>query len=91
VPTKTQATRGISRIDQETTRTHGFFARVGYERSKDGRWRPKATRYFGDASHNGKKGALKAAEAWVKKMGREAKAGSNGKRATAKKAARKRA
>jgi hypothetical protein len=88
VPTKAQATRGISRIDQESTRTHGYFARVGYERSKDGRWRPKATRYFGDATHNGKKGALKAAEAWIKKAGKTG--GAAAKKTGVKKAARRR-
>ena len=56
---------GISRIDQESTRTHGFFARFGYARDKSGTWRPKHRAFFGDASHGSKKKALAAAEAWL--------------------------
>jgi hypothetical protein len=58
-------TPGISRIDQEATRTHGYFVRVGYKRTPEG-WRPKATGYFGDASYGGKKNAFKAALVWKK-------------------------
>ena len=43
-------TPGISRIDQPTTRTHGYFVRVGYRKTTKG-WRPKASAFFGDASH----------------------------------------
>lgn len=60
------ATAGISRIDQTSTRTHGFFVRVGYHRTKDGAWRPKHRAFFGDASHGGKAKALKAATRWLK-------------------------
>jgi hypothetical protein len=60
------ATAGISRIDQASTRTHGFFVRVGYHRTKDGAWRPKHRAFFGDASHGGKAKALKAATRWLK-------------------------
>jgi hypothetical protein len=59
-------TPGISRIDQPSTRTHGYFVRVGYHRTKEGAWRPKHRAFFGDASHNGKPKALKAAEKWLK-------------------------
>lgn len=31
---------GISRIDQASTHTHGYFVRVGYQRTKDGRVAP---------------------------------------------------
>lgn len=62
---------GISRIDQESTRTHGFFVRFGYHRTRDGAWRPKHRRFFGDAGHGGKAKALKAAEKWLKSVGRK--------------------
>lgn len=57
---------GISRIDQESTRTHGYFVRVGYHRTKEGAWRPKHRSFFGDASHGGKDKAFKAAVKWLK-------------------------
>ncbi|NUO63823.1 MAG: hypothetical protein HOQ11_07030 [Gemmatimonadaceae bacterium] len=57
---------GISRIDQESRRTHGYFVRVGYKMT-DGGSRPSASAYFGDASHGGRKKAWEAAEAWLKK------------------------
>lgn len=57
---------GVSRIDQESTRTHGYFVRVGYHRTRDGAWRPKHRAFFGDASHGGKAKALKAAVKWLK-------------------------
>lgn len=56
---------GISRIDQQTSRTHGYFVRVGYRKTTKG-WRPKASAFFGDASHGGKSSALKAAEKWLR-------------------------
>ena len=31
-----QPSPGISRIDQESTRTHGYFVRLGYSRTTDG-------------------------------------------------------
>ncbi len=66
---------GISGIDQETSGTHGFFVRVGYRKTTKG-WRPKASAFFGDASHGGKSSALRAAEKWLKqnKTGTRAKA-----------------
>jgi hypothetical protein len=60
-------TRGISRIDQAATRTHGFVVRVDYQRTDSG-WRPKHTAFFGDSSHGGGPKALKAAEAWLKEV-----------------------
>jgi hypothetical protein len=65
------ATAGISRIDQVSTRTHGFFVRVGYHRTKDGAWRPKHRAFFGDASHGGKAKALKAASKWLKTVSKK--------------------
>lgn len=57
---------GVSRIDQESTRTHGYFVRVGYHRTKEGAWRPKHRAFFGDASHGGKEKSFKAAVKWLK-------------------------
>jgi hypothetical protein len=65
------STAGISRIDQSSTRTHGFFVRVGYHRTKDGAWRPKHRAFFGDASHGGKAKALKAATRWLKNVSKK--------------------
>ena len=78
---------GISRIDQESTRTHGFFARFGYARDKSSTWRPKHRAFFGDASHGSKKKALAAAETWLTKIERAEKRG--GAKPAAKKAAKK--
>src|SRR5258706_14824160 len=60
--------RGISRIDQESTRTHGWFVRVGYYETKQGSYRARHTKFFGDVSNGGKNKALKAAEAFVAKV-----------------------
>lgn len=60
---------GISRIDQETSRTHGFFVRVGYRKTTRG-WRPKESAFFGDKSHSGRRKALEAAEKWLRKTKR---------------------
>jgi hypothetical protein len=57
---------GISRIDQPSRRTHGYFVRVGYRMTSNGS-RPSASAYFGDASHGSRKKAWQAAEAWLKK------------------------
>ncbi|HKO14663.1 MAG TPA: hypothetical protein VJU87_00390 [Gemmatimonadaceae bacterium] len=72
---RTAATRralppGISRIDQDTTRTHGFFVRVGYRKTAKG-WRPRASAFFGDAGHGGKASALRAAERWLRQAKRD--------------------
>jgi hypothetical protein len=68
---RTKVTPGISRIDQDSTRTHGYFVRVAYERTPEGTWRPRHRAFFGDASHGGKKKALKAAETWLRKVRRQ--------------------
>lgn len=62
---------GISRIDQESTRTHGYVGRVGYRRTDSG-WRPQFTAFFGDRSHGGAIEALRAAEKWLKATKRQA-------------------
>lgn len=58
------AVPGVSRIDQDSTRTHGYFVRVGYQRGKDGSWRPRHRAFFGDAGHGGRDKAYKAALRW---------------------------
>jgi hypothetical protein len=68
---KTNLPAGISRIDQTSTRTHGFFVRVGYHRTREGAWRPKHRSFFGDASHGGKAKALKAATKWLKSVSKK--------------------
>lgn len=60
----TLAMRGITRIDQQSTRTHGYFVRVGWRYRRDGSYGPKHTAFFGDVSHGGKRKALLAAQAW---------------------------
>lgn len=62
--------RGISRIDQPSTRTHGWFVRVGFYERRDGTYVPRHTKYFGDFTHVGKARALKAAQAFVQKLSR---------------------
>lgn len=56
---------GISRIDQASTRTFGWFCRVGYRPTPSGT-RPKFTAFFGDASNGGKKKAFDKAVTWLK-------------------------
>jgi hypothetical protein len=65
--------RGISRIDQPSTRTHGWFVRIGYHQRKDGSYGPRYTKYFGDASHGGKQKALAAAEKYHRAMSKNVK------------------
>src|SRR5215212_4036864 len=89
MPTRTTAraarpSPGISRIDQEATRTHGYFVRLGYERGTDGTWRPKHRSFFGDKSYGGKRGALQAAEGWREEMMAAATKKGGGARAGAK-------
>jgi hypothetical protein len=80
---------GISRIDQDSTRTHGYFVRVGYRLTDKG-WRPKFSAFFGDATHKGAAGALRAAKAWHKEMsGSAGKSKRNGRAKPRAKTARK--
>lgn len=62
--------RGISRIDQDSTRTHGWFVRTGFYARRDGRYVPRYSKYFGDASHGGKRRALRAAQEYLAKVER---------------------
>ena len=57
--------RGISRIDQPSTRTHGWFVRVNWHGRRDGSYGPRHQKYFGDATYGGKRKALRAAQAYV--------------------------
>ena len=85
---------GISRIDQESTRTHGFVGRVGYRRTDSG-WRPQFTAFFGDRSHGGANESLKAAEKWLraikKQIGNGSARSAGATRGAAKKAGAKKA
>lgn len=62
--------RGISRIDQDSTRTHGWFVRAGFYARKDGSYVPRHSKYFGDATHGGKRRALQAAQEYLAKVDR---------------------
>ncbi len=57
--------RGISRIDQPSTRTHGWFVRAGFDKRADGRYAPRHRKFFGDASYGGKRRALRAAQEYL--------------------------
>ncbi len=70
IPTKRSP--GISRVDQDSTRTHGWVVRLAYEQTSSG-WRPKHTAYFGDATHGGAVKALAAAEEYLRKLQRSEK------------------
>src|SRR2546429_8394486 len=56
---------GISRIDQPSTRTHGWFVRVNYHGRRDGSYGPRHQKFFGDATYGGKRRALRAAQAYL--------------------------
>ena len=56
---------GISRIDQASTRTHGWFVRAGFYTRPDGTSAPRHRKFFGDVSYGGKRRALKAAAEYL--------------------------
>lgn len=58
--------RYISRIDQPSTRTHGWFARVGHIRRRSGKYTPRHVKFFGDVTHGGKRRAFVAAQLFVR-------------------------
>jgi len=60
--------RGISRIDQPSTRTHGWFVRAGFYQRADGSYAPRHRKFFGDASYGGKRRALRAAQEYLAKV-----------------------
>lgn len=57
--------RGISRIDQPSTRTHGWFVRAGFYTRSDGASAPRHRKFFGDVTYGGKRRALKAAAEYL--------------------------
>lgn len=79
--------RGYTRIDQPENNNHGWFVRVGYFKRRDGTWKAKHVRFFGDFTYGGKTKARKAAEAFVAKVQREDRKAGTAK--PAKKAVRK--
>ncbi len=74
--TRSRATRrrGISRIDQPSTRTYGWFVRADFYRRRDGSYVPRYRKFFGDVTHGGKRGALRAAQAYLAKVARAPRA-----------------
>jgi len=60
--------RGISRIDQPSTRTHGWFVRTGFYKRSDGAYVPRHRRFFGDVTHGGKRRALRVAQEYLAKL-----------------------
>jgi hypothetical protein len=82
-PTPERPSKGISRIDQPSRRTHGFFVRLDYRKTPDG-YRPRLVAFFGDASHGGKRGAWKAAEEWADRNRRTVKRAGAPKRVVVK-------
>lgn len=57
--------RGISRIDQPSTRTHGWFVRSQFRERPDGSYGPRHQKFFGDYSYGGKRAALQAAKEYL--------------------------
>jgi len=62
--------RGISRIDQPSTRTHGWFVRAAFHKRQDGTYVPRHRKFFGDMTYGGKRGALRAAREYLIKVAR---------------------
>lgn len=62
---KKSGARGLARIDQPSTRTHGWYVRVGYYRQRNGSYRARHVAFFGDATYGGKRKAQAAAEAFA--------------------------
>jgi hypothetical protein len=56
---------GVSRIDQVSTRTHGWFARAGFYTRPNGTSVPRHRKFFGDVTYGGKRRALKAAVEYI--------------------------
>lgn len=62
--------RGISRIDQPSTRTYGWFVRADFYKRRDGSYVPRHRKFFGDVTHGGKRRALRAAREYLAKVAR---------------------
>jgi hypothetical protein len=69
--TQTRKYRGISRIDQPSTRTRGWFVRAGFYKLRNGTYAPRHRKFFGDVSHGGKRKSLAAAIAYLAKITRK--------------------
>ena len=76
---RTTRHRGISRIDQPSTRTHGWFVRAGFYKLRNGTYAPRHRKFFGDVTHGGKRRSLAAAIAYLAKVSRK-QSGSRTKR-----------
>ena len=70
-PSRTKKYRGISRIDQPSTRTRGWFVRAGFYKLRNGTYAPRHRKFFGDVSHGGKRKSLAAAIAYLAKISRK--------------------
>jgi hypothetical protein len=82
--------RGYTRIDQPENNNHGWFVRVGYFKRRDGTWKARHVKFFGDFTYGGKTKARKAAEAFVARVQREdRKTAKTAAKTTAKKTAKK--
>ena len=62
--------RGISRIDQPSTRTYGWFVRADFYKRRDGRYVPRYRKFFGDVTYGGKRRALRAAREYLAEVER---------------------
>jgi len=62
--------RGISRIDQPSTRTYGWFVRASFYKRRDGSYVPRHRKFFGDVTYGGKRRALRAAREYLAKVER---------------------
>jgi hypothetical protein len=62
--------RGISRIDQPSTRTHGWFVRASFYKRRDGSYAPHHRKFFGDVTYGGKRRALQAARKYLDQVER---------------------
>jgi hypothetical protein len=69
-PSRPHRRRGISRIDQPSTRTHGWFVRADFYKRPDGTYGPRHRKFFGDVSHGGKRRGLRAAQDYLAKLER---------------------
>lgn len=74
---------GISRIDQPSTRTHGWFVRSGFHTRADGTSAPRHRKFFGDFTYGGKRRALKAAGEYLAIVTRVQKKKARPRRAAA--------
>jgi len=70
--------RGISRIDQPSTRTHGWFVRAEFYKRADSTYAPRHRKFFGDAGYGGKRRALRAAQEYLAIVARGGGGGGGG-------------